>query len=101
MTRRRIVPAGGPNGELLINAGRYARESVLTAFEMIGGVDRLADWADKNPGEFFTKMFPKVIGREVEHGVSEGVESLLDKLDQKTLDGEFEVVDGDADDSVD
>lgn len=63
------------------HVGRYAGRMVLTAFDMMGGVDRLADWADKNPGEFFTKVFPKVIAKPVEHNVSEGVESLLDKLD--------------------
>lgn len=31
-----------------------------TAFHMIGGVSRLALWADKNPGEFF-KLYGKLL----------------------------------------
>lgn len=78
-----LTPAfgGDADGAVIPHAGRYARESVLTAFEMIGGVDRMADWADKNPGEFFTKLFPKVITKEVEVHASEGVEDLLARLD--------------------
>lgn len=81
---RRYLPApvtSGPDGAVLSHVGRYAREAVMTAFEMIGGVDRMADWAHRNPGEFFTKLLPKVITRETEIGASQGVEELLKRLD--------------------
>ncbi len=86
-----------PTGELSVNAGRYTRGAVLAAYQMIGGLETLATWADDNQGEFFTKMFAKVIGREVEIGVADSVEALLDKLDNNILensiiDGEFEDV---------
>jgi hypothetical protein len=84
---RKLQPIfSGPDGAVIQHTGRYAREAVLTAFNMIGGVDRLADWADKNPGEFFTKLMPKVITREVDIGTGEGVEELLRQLDAKTID---------------
>ena len=71
---------------------------MLTAFDMIGGVDRLAAWAEKNPGDFFTKVFPKVIAKPVEHNVSEGVEDLLARLDAgenaKVIEGEARVIEG-------
>jgi hypothetical protein len=54
---------------------------VLLAFEMIGGVERMADWADKNPTEFYTKIFTKTITKEVELNASEGIEDLLLRLD--------------------
>lgn len=41
-------------------AGR-ARQQAEAVFEMIGGTERMADWADKNPGEFYTKVWPKLI----------------------------------------
>lgn len=66
---------------VIAHAGRYARECVLIAFEMIGGVERLADWADKNPSEFYTKIFTKTITKEVEVSASEGIEDLLLRLD--------------------
>lgn len=75
------LPDTDADGQLYQHVGRYAGRMVLTAFDMIGGVDRLADWADKNPTDFFTKVFPKVIAKPHEVGVSEGVENLLEKLD--------------------
>lgn len=78
---RAATPWGDADGAVIAHAGRYARECVLVAFEMIGGVERMADWADKNPDQFFTKLFPKVINREVEVNASEGIEDLLLRLD--------------------
>ena len=56
-----------------------ARKNVDVVFDMIGGNERLADWADKNPTEFFTKMYAKNIVKEVDTRI-ETVESLEDKL---------------------
>lgn len=78
----RPVAFGAADGAVIPHAGRYARESVLLAFEMIGGVDRMADWATKNPGEFYTKLFTKVVTREVEVSASESIEDLLLRLDR-------------------
>jgi hypothetical protein len=77
---------GDADGAVIQHTGRYAREAVLTAFNMIGGVQRLADWWDKNPGEGYTKLLPKIITREVEVHASEGVEELLRQLDSQTVD---------------
>lgn len=65
------------DGTVLLSAGRYAREAVLTTFEMIGGVERMAEWADENPKDFYTKLFAKTITREVE---STGGDNSLDEL---------------------
>lgn len=97
---RSAAPYGDADGAVIAHAGRYARECVLLAFEMIGGVERMADWASKNPGEFFTKVFPKVITKEVEVTASEGIEDLLLRLDggeriaarELATDAEFEVL---------
>lgn len=72
---------GADDGAVIQHAGRYARENVLIAYEMIGGVDRMADWANRNPDLFFTRLFTKVITRELEIGATEGVEDLLMRLD--------------------
>lgn len=81
MTRALRLPEADADGALYQHVGRYAGRMVLTAFDMIGGVDRLAAWAEKNPTDFFTKVFPKVIAKPVEHNISEGVEDLLARLD--------------------
>lgn len=87
----------------MANAGKYARNAVLTVFETIGGVERMAEWAEDNPGEFYTKLFAKTITRDNEHTVSDGVEDLLDRLDkaeqsemkelESAIDADFELVD--------
>ena len=82
----------GPDGELKVNPGRYARKAIVATFDMLGGVEAFAEWADENKDEFYTKLFPKIVGKEVEIGVSEGVESLLDKLDNGVLDN-AEIID--------
>jgi len=81
------VPAmfGDADGAVIPHAGRYARECVLLAFEMIGGVERMASWADKNPSEFYTRLYAKVITREVEVGASTSLEEMLAKLDSRPV----------------
>ncbi len=77
-----------PSGELTVNAGRYSRASVIAAFEMNGGWEAFADWAQQNKTEFYTKLFGKLIGREaVEEAPSEDdLEGLLDVLDVEAED---------------
>lgn len=74
--------SSGFDGAMVANIGKYHRQAVSTAFEMCGGVERLADWADKNYGEFITKLYPRLIPKEVEATVTaEGVEDLIRRLD--------------------
>jgi hypothetical protein len=97
---RAPAPFGDADGAVMPHAGRYARECVLVAFEMIGGVERMADWAARNPTEFYTKLFPKVISKEVEVHASEGIEELLLRLDsaercgprEAAVDADYEVL---------
>jgi hypothetical protein len=94
----RSTAFGDADGAVITHAGRYAREAVLVAFEMIGGVERMADWANQNPGEFYTKLYTKVITREVEVSASEGIEDLLLRLDRA---GRSETLLGVAEDDED
>lgn len=89
----------------MVNAGKYARQSVLTAFEMIGGTQALADWGRDNKEKFYTTLFAKTIGKDVEIGASDDVEKLLERLDtssrhreELTIDAEFDMVEGAYDD---
>jgi hypothetical protein len=92
-----LRPYGDADGAVIAHAGRYSRECVLLAFEMIGGVERMAHWADRNPTEFYTRLFSKVITREVEVSAGTGIEDLLAQLDKgghvvgPTLDAEYEI----------
>lgn len=92
-------PAGLPvvlDGEIFQSVGKYSRSAVLFAFEQIGGPVALAHWADKNPDEFYTKLFPKIIARESEVTHHRSVDQLMDVIDGDfAVDGEIEDVDFD------
>lgn len=72
------------------------------AFEMTGGITRLAHEMNKSTEGYWEGMklwgkgLPKIASTE--HSVTEGVESLLDRLDEaeraKTIEGAYEVLDG-------
>jgi hypothetical protein len=69
--------------ELYANIGRYAGAVVLTVFEQIGGVQRMAEWADENPEAFYTKSFGKIITapKQVEHTGVVRIEDAIKALD--------------------
>jgi len=93
----RPAVTGGPlrpvvmDGRIAESAGKYARGAVLYAFEAIGGAEALAGWAKDNENDFYTKLFPKIITKEVEVTDKRGVDELLDALD-----GDYEVVQGEG-----
>jgi hypothetical protein len=72
------------------HVGRFAGALVLSCFEQIGGLPRMAAWADGNPTDFYTKLFPKMIARaqQVEHGGTITLDDAISRLE--TLDGDFE-----------
>ena len=48
---------------------RRSLNAVHDSFDLIGGVPRLAEWADRNIGEFYTKIWARTIqaNQAVEH----------------------------------
>jgi len=50
--------------------GRYSGAIVGAVFEQMGGVARMTAWADQNPTDFYTKLFPKLIARSQQVDVS-------------------------------
>ena len=52
------------------HVGRFAGAVVMSVFEQIGGAARMASWADSNPTDFYTKLFPKMISRSQQVDVS-------------------------------
>lgn len=72
----KLVPAREVGSIPMISAeqyqhvGRYAGAAVMAVFEQIGGVDRMKAWADTNPTDFYTKLFPKMISRSQQVDVS-------------------------------
>jgi hypothetical protein len=52
------------------HVGRFAGALVLSCFEQMGGLPRMVTWADQNPTDFYTKLFPKMISRSQQVDVS-------------------------------
>lgn len=71
--------------------GRYSGAVIGTVFEMMGGVARMVDWADRNPTDFYTKLFPKVIARSQQVDVTgtltiDDAISRLERMDEGSYD---------------
>jgi hypothetical protein len=58
------------SAEAYQHVGRFAGALVMSCFEQIGGLPRMASWADQNPTDFYTKLFPKMISRSQQVDVS-------------------------------
>jgi hypothetical protein len=52
------------------HVGRFAGALVLSCFEQMGGLPRMVTWADQNPTDYYTKLFPKMISRSQQVDVS-------------------------------
>ena len=39
--------------------------NVRLVFKRMGGVNAMTEWAEKNPGEFYTKIYSKIIPRDI------------------------------------
>lgn len=74
------LPAGGMLPHI---SGRMRAATVDAVFQMMGGVERLADWAQKNPGEFYTKVWAKGMSKpiSIEATIDGSLEDLLTQLD--------------------
>jgi hypothetical protein len=76
------------------HVGRFAGALVLSCFEQIGGLPRMAVWADQNPTDFFTKLFPKMISRsqQVDHSGTLTIDDAITRLernDVRTIEGDY------------
>lgn len=78
-------------------SARMRTETIDALFEASGGFERAQAWIEASPDNYteFFKIWAKgaVRSSNVEVGVSDSVENLLDKLDQadraQTIDAEF------------
>ena len=81
------------------HVGRYAGAVVLAVFEQIGGVQRMASWADQNPTDYYTKLLPKLISRTTQLEVSGSVtiDDAITRLESQTVDADYVVVEQEYD----
>ncbi len=73
----------------------------MSVFEQIGGVKRMAAWADANPTDYFTKILPKMIQRSqhVDHSGTITIDDAITRLEKndEPIDAEYEEVPQDYD----
>jgi hypothetical protein len=76
------------------HVGRFAGALVISCFEQIGGLHRMAQWADGNPTDFYTKLLPKVISRSQQVDVSGTltIDDAISRLEGGMIEGDFEEV---------
>lgn len=74
------------------HVGRFAGALVMSCFEQIGGLTRMAAWADGNPTDFYTKLFPKMISRSQQVDVS-GTLTIDDAISR--LENQSQVIEAD------
>jgi hypothetical protein len=91
------LPLVLPGGQMMLHMSAARRHQILdTAFEMVGGQEKLVHEIQRSPDSYweFMKLWGKGLPRAVatEHTASADVESLLDKLDRaenaKVINGE-------------
>ena len=65
--------------------------AISDTFDLVGGVPRLAVWADQNYSEFATKLLPRLIQtqQQTEHS---GEITIRTAIPRSPLDGDFEDV---------
>jgi hypothetical protein len=85
------------SAEQYSHVGRYAGALVMSVFEQMGGAPRMASWADQNPTDFYTKLFPKMISRSAQVDVSgtltiDDAISKLDRQDEDVIDADFDEI---------
>lgn len=83
------LPAIG--GDVYQHVGRYAGAVVMAVFEQLGGVNRMAAWADSNYTDFATKLFPKMIQRSqsIDVTASVTIDDAISRLENAPIEGKF------------
>lgn len=74
---------GDADGAVTVFASRHMRNAVASAFEALGGVQGLVDWANTNletKTKFYTGLAAKLIVKEVEIS-DRSIEDVIDQLD--------------------
>lgn len=80
------------SAEAYQHVGRFAGALVMSCFEQMGGLPRMAAWADGNPTDFYTKLFPKMISRSQQVDIS-GTLTIDDAITR--LESQGQIIEGD------
>ena len=105
---RLTLVKAAPDGTIMTNASKYGRVAILAVYEMIGGTMAFANWAKDNQTDFYTKLMPKVVQKDVEVNAGNSIDELVRKLSQdgernpeEIIEGDYRLVEDDAADFPD
>lgn len=92
--QRAVAELGQISSEAYQHLGRYAGAIVISCHEQIGGLARMVQWADSNPTDFYTKLFPKLIQRSAQVDVSGTVtiDDAISRLEAEPIPAEYSEV---------
>ena len=82
--------AGTPN-----KVSAQAKDNILEVFVKLGGVAEMAKWAKDNKTIFYSRIYARLLPKDVTLGADAGLEDLLGQLAEKRSNGEPMLVDGD------
>lgn len=94
LVRRGLGTGGGRALGTPNKVSAQAKDNILDVFLRIGGVPEMAKWARKNRGDFYTKIYARLIPKDVALGASAGLEDLLQQLAEKRSGHDADVADG-------
>jgi len=91
---RSTRPGGRPLGQPNV-LSRQAKDNIVEVFSNLGGVKAMTTWAKKNKDTFYTKLYARLIPKDVSHSADAGLEDLLTQLAQRAEQRSTDIADGD------
>lgn len=74
------------DGDIVKHIGKSANLDVAIVHQELGGAEGLLQWTLKDPEnmrDFYTKLFPKIMQKNIEHSATEGVEAILKQVAER------------------
>lgn len=103
MSKRTLTPPpvgfSAFDGDITKYVGKRANLSVAIVAQELGNEEGLYDWVKRSPDnerDFWLKLFPRIMQKQVEHTASDGIEELVRLADRsekgEVLDVDFEEI---------
>jgi hypothetical protein len=93
LTVRRGLGTGGGRAIGTPNkVSAQAKDNIVEVFVKLGGVPAMVTWAKKNKDTFYTKLYARLIPKDLSVSADAGLEELLTKLAERRG---TEIADGD------
>ena len=92
--RRGLGTGGGRALGTPNKVSAQAKDNIVEVFQRLGGVTEMTKWARKNKDTFYTKLYARLIPKDVSHSADAGLEELLTQVAQRRSGDAPEIADG-------